>query len=83
MEVLDPVNLNITADSLKPTHRRLRGYAFDPSFSNQLESSGVNTITYHIRWESLAPGPLGEYIEVMDVDPRGITSASCHLRCTR
>ncbi|RZL06849.1 MAG: hypothetical protein EOO62_18110 [Hymenobacter sp.] len=61
--------LNMAQDSLRPTYRRLRGYAFDPSFANQLESSGVNTITYHIRWESLAPGPLGEYLEVMDIDP--------------
>ncbi len=67
MKALD--TLNITADLLKPTHRRLRGYAFDPSFANQLESSGVNTITYHIRWENLAPGPLGKYLEVVDVDP--------------
>jgi hypothetical protein len=61
--------LNIAQDSLKPTYRRLRGYAFDPSFANQLASSGVNTITYHIRWESLDPGPLGEYLEVMDIGP--------------
>jgi hypothetical protein len=62
-------SLNVTEDSLMPTSRRLRGYAFDPSFANQLDSSGVNTITYNIRWESLGPGPVGEYVEVMDVDP--------------
>jgi hypothetical protein len=59
--------LNI--DTLIPTYRRLKGYAFDPSFSNQLASSSINTIVYPIRWEALEPGPIGEYLEVIDIDP--------------
>ena len=61
--------LNITDASLKPVHRRLRGYAFDPSYANQLDAIGINTVVYPIRWEDLQAGPIGEYVAVIDVDP--------------
>ncbi|SMB79569.1 hypothetical protein SAMN00120144_4118 [Hymenobacter roseosalivarius DSM 11622] len=61
--------LNIGHNALKPAYRRLRGYAFDPSFSTKLDSSGINILVYPIRWEVLQPGPIGEYLEVIDVDP--------------
>jgi len=62
---------------LKPVHRRLRGYAFDPSLSIRLETALVNQTTYKVMWEDppgngsegLAPGPVGEYLEVVDYDP--------------
>uniref|UniRef100_UPI003CF553BB hypothetical protein n=1 Tax=Hymenobacter sp. B1770 TaxID=1718788 RepID=UPI003CF553BB len=60
---------SLNVDTLLPTYRRLRGYAFDPSFSNKLDSSSINNIVYPIRWEELQPGPIGEYVEVIDVDP--------------
>lgn len=61
----------------KPVHRRLRGYAFDPSLSIRLETALVNQTTYRVMWEAratngedgLAPGPVGEYLEVVDYDP--------------
>lgn len=52
-----------------PAIRRLRGYAFDPSLSIKLETMGVNEVTFMVDWESLEPGPIGEYLEVVDVDP--------------
>jgi hypothetical protein len=53
-----------------PPVRRLRGYAFDPSNSIQLETMGINEIVYKVPWEEkLAPGPVGEYLEVVDYDP--------------
>jgi hypothetical protein len=60
-----------------PPFRRLRAYAFDPSLSTQLENAPVNTITMQVPWEFdsetrkdiLQPGPVGEYLEVVDVDP--------------
>ena len=52
-----------------PTHRYLRGYAFDPSLATQLETALVSEITYKVPWETLEPGPIGEYVEVVDVDP--------------
>ena len=52
-----------------PVYRRLRGYAFDPRLSTQIETSAINLATFKIRWESVGKGPTGEYIEVIDVDP--------------
>ncbi len=62
-----------------PPFRRLSGYAFDPSLSTQLETAVVNHVVFPVRWEALAPtsgeaepqgpGPVGEYVEVVDIDP--------------
>ncbi|MBX3297675.1 MAG: hypothetical protein KF762_18400 [Acidobacteria bacterium] len=60
-----------------PPFRRLRGYAFDPSLSTRLDTAFVNEIIYQVRWEKksrkrdegLMPGPVGEYVEVVDYDP--------------
>jgi len=52
-----------------PTYRLLRGYAFDPTLATQLETALVSEITYKIPWEEVAPGPIGEYVEVVDYDP--------------
>lgn len=52
-----------------PKFRRLKGYAFDPSISLKLDTSTVNLVEYKIKWEKLEPGPVGEYIEVIDFDP--------------
>jgi hypothetical protein len=50
--------------------RRLRVYALDPSVAKSLESVAVNETVLSIPWEeNLAPGPVGEYLEVVDVDP--------------
>ncbi|MFL5746786.1 MAG: hypothetical protein ACJ751_19060 [Niastella sp.] len=56
----------------KPPFRKLRGYAFDPSLSMQLDTVVINDITYKIDWEDFDPneqGIIGEYIEVLDFDP--------------
>jgi hypothetical protein len=52
-----------------PTNRRLRGYSFDPSLSAKLETAFMNERIYTVPWEELEPGPVGEYVEVIDVDP--------------
>ena len=52
-----------------PPVRRLRGYAFDPSLSTTLDTAGINQTTFPVRWETLARGPVGEYVEVIDHDP--------------
>ena len=49
--------------------RKLRGYAFDPILSQQFETAGINEIVFKVSWERLDPGPIGEYIEVIDYDP--------------
>ncbi len=53
-----------------PPTRRLRGYAFDPSLSIRLDTALINHAVYQVIWEpSLTPGPVGEYLEVVDFDP--------------
>ena len=57
-------------DAPTPATRRLRIYSFDPGLAAQYEMVGISEITIRIPWESdLRPGPIGEYIEVVDVDP--------------
>lgn len=52
-----------------PPFRRLRGYAFDPSLSTQLDTAVVNHVTFRVPWEDVGPGPVGELVEVVDIDP--------------
>jgi hypothetical protein len=52
-----------------PPIRRLRGYAFDPGLSLRLDTALVNQTVFRVEWEQLRPGPVGEYIEVLDFDP--------------
>ena len=56
-----------------PVFRRLRGYAFDPSLSVQLETVLLNEVVFKVKWEDeedgFGRGPRGEYIEVVDYDP--------------
>jgi hypothetical protein len=65
----------------KQVYRYLRGYALDPGFSTNLDTMSINHTTYRIRWEDLSTynplsgrrlgsrGPIGEYFEVIDIDP--------------
>lgn len=53
-----------------PTARRLRVYAYDPSLGRELETVAINETTLPVPWEeNLLPGPMGEYLEVVDIDP--------------
>jgi hypothetical protein len=52
-----------------PRYRCLRGYTIDPGFSTRLDTMVINESIYKIKWEDLDPGPIGEYIEVIDFDP--------------
>ncbi len=72
-----------TTNSEKPAFRKLKGYAFDPSLSLLIETVDINKIVYKVPWEEpkedssnpmsrnlpLRPGPIGEYVEVIDFDP--------------
>jgi len=52
-----------------PTYRRLRVYAYDPSLGSRLATLGINEAVLEVPWEEgLQPGPVGEYLEVVDVD---------------
>lgn len=62
-----PFGLDYAPD---PRVRRLRAYAFDPSLATRSAYAEVNEITIEIDFEhDLKPGPVGEYLEVVDVDP--------------
>lgn len=53
-----------------PPERHLRVYAFDPLLGTRLETLNLNEATIAIPWErNLKPGPVGEYFEVVDIDP--------------
>lgn len=53
-----------------PAYRKLRAFAYDPSLSTQLENYDVSEVLVNVRWEgNLLPGPVGEYLEIVDVDP--------------
>lgn len=52
-----------------PAYRYLRGYALDPGFSTRLDTAAINEVCYRIPYEKVEPGPIGEYLAVMDFDP--------------
>jgi hypothetical protein len=58
----------------RPAVRRLRVYAFDPQASTRIDTAGINVATIELAWETpleddLKPGPVNDYLEVIDVDP--------------
>jgi hypothetical protein len=53
-----------------PGVRRLWGYAFDPSLSICSDTVNFNNMVFKVRWNDYkSPGPVGEYVEVIDHDP--------------
>jgi len=59
-----------------PPSRRLRIFATDPGDGRHLRTAFINTAVVEVPWERgpkndnlLQPGPVGEYLEVVDVDP--------------
>ena len=62
--------------ALRSPTRRLRVYALDPSLAKGLDWVAVNETTLAVPWDDkpeadnpLLPGPVGEYLEVVDIDP--------------
>jgi hypothetical protein len=69
---LEQLHLSHATDpkTREPAHRQLRVYAYDPSIGARLETVDINEAVLNVRWEeNLKPGPVGEYIEVIDIDP--------------
>ena len=59
-----------------PTKRRLRVFALDPSLGASLGTHDIKEATVNVAYEAdgqgnskLRPGPVGEYVEVVDIDP--------------
>ena len=60
----------------KPAFRCLRGYSGDPSLTIQLDTAMIGELTFKVPWEALPPGPVGEYLEVIDSIRRVAASTS-------
>ncbi|HEX4614229.1 MAG TPA: hypothetical protein VH092_39040, partial [Urbifossiella sp.] len=59
-----------------PPHRRLRVFSFDPLLATDPGSMGMASVVVKLDWDDesadgakLQPGPIGEYLEVVDYDP--------------
>jgi hypothetical protein len=53
-----------------PLVRSLRVFAFDPALGLRVDTESLNETTLRVPWEAaLKPGPTGEYLEVVDIDP--------------
>jgi hypothetical protein len=53
----------------RPAFRCLRGFAIDPSLATQADTAPFSQVIFKTPWEKLDPGPSGEYLQVIDVDP--------------
>jgi subtilisin family serine protease len=70
------LEMAISPSQPTPEYRKLRVYAYDPSLASDPTYFGINEARIPVKWEdNLKPGPVGEYIEVVDVDP---ASGSCY-----
>jgi hypothetical protein len=54
-----------------PVFRPLRVFAVDPGATAGVETALRNEKVLHVPWESLRPGPSGEYVVVVDTDETG------------
>jgi hypothetical protein len=73
-DVVPPVTRACGAEIVQPppAFRRIRTYAVDPSFSTEFDKAAINEVVLKVRWEpDLAPGPMGEYLEIIDKDAAG------------
>ena len=71
-----PTRIVRTPRPTPPPRRRLRIYALDPTIAKNLDSVSVHEATVSVPWDDfpatdtpLRPGPVGEYLEVIDIDP--------------
>lgn len=54
-----------------PVFRKLRVFAVDPGLTARFETAVMNEMTLHLPWEELKPGPVGEYVAIVDEDDKG------------
>ena len=52
----------------RPPFRPLRAYAFTPASDLDLDQAIGNEVSLMVPWEDQQPGPVGEYVEVVDFD---------------
>jgi hypothetical protein len=59
----------VEASASTPATRRLQVFAIDPSIDTALATTAISRCVLPVPWEPLYPGPVGEYVEVVDIDP--------------
>jgi hypothetical protein len=52
-----------------PPFRCLRAFSIDPSLAVDYDTAPISEVMIKLPWERLQPGPRGEYLHVIDVDP--------------
>jgi hypothetical protein len=52
-----------------PPFRCLRAFSIDPGLAMNYQTAPISEVTIKVPWERLDPGPRGEYLDVIDVDP--------------
>jgi hypothetical protein len=60
----------------KPVARQLQIFSLDPAADVSMDTATISRCVIDIPWEELKPGPVGEYLEVVDLDP----SSGCGYR---
>lgn len=63
------MSLDVALPVPPPPYRRLAVFSLDPAADSQFEGSLISRSVLPVRWESVEPGPVGEYLEVVDADP--------------
>ncbi len=53
----------------EPPFRCLRAFSIDPSLAADYDTAPLSEVMIKVPWERLTPGPRGEYLDVIDVDP--------------
>jgi hypothetical protein len=54
-----------------PVFRKLRVFAMDPGLTARFDTAVMNEMTLRLPWEKLEPGPVGDYVAVVDEDEHG------------
>lgn len=54
-----------------PVFRRLRVFASDPGTTTRYDTAVTNETIFLVPWEDLQPGPIGEYVAVVDKNEQG------------
>lgn len=52
-----------------PAYRRIRVYSSDPSATTVSGNRSLAHLTVQLPWQKLQPGPVDDYLEVVDIDP--------------
>jgi hypothetical protein len=66
----------IQSDYASPVHRQLQIFSFDPAADVSMDTATISRCVVEIPWEELRPGPVGEHLEIVDLDP----SSGCAYR---